>query len=99
MESRTLETITINNSLEIVRLNGNVKFKAPLGYTLPCGYCFKHPEKGYFAFAGDIVPYIPRGGKKALLSIWNPAVSLILIIPFGFNRSTKPIGQSPLSKF
>ena len=69
MESRTLETITINNSLEIVRLNGNVKFKAPLGYTLPCGYCFKHLEKGYFAFAGDIVPYIPRGGKKALLSI------------------------------
>ena len=69
MESRTLETITINNSLEIVRLNGNVKFKAPLGYTLPCGYCFKHPEKGYFAFAGDTIPYIPCGGKKALLSI------------------------------
>ena len=45
---RTLETIKINNALEIVRLKGNLKFKHPLGYTLPCGYCFKHPEKGFF---------------------------------------------------
>lgn len=66
---RTLETIAINNALEIVRLKGDTKFKHPLGFTLPAGYCFKHPEKGYFAFAGDTTPYIPRGGKKALLAI------------------------------
>lgn len=35
---RTLETIKINNALEIVRLKGNLKFKHPLGYTLPSGY-------------------------------------------------------------
>ena len=66
---RTLETIKINNALEIVRLKGNLKFKHPLGYTLPCGYCFKHPEKGFFAFAGETEPYMPCGGRKALLSI------------------------------
>lgn len=29
---RALETIKINNALEIVRLKGNLKFKHPLGY-------------------------------------------------------------------
>lgn len=48
---RTLETITINNALEVVRLKGELKFKHPLGYTRPSGYCFKHPVKGFFAFA------------------------------------------------
>ena len=43
---RTLETITINNALEVVRLKGELKFKHPLGYTRPSGYCFKHPVKG-----------------------------------------------------
>lgn len=66
---RTLETIRINNALEIVRLKGNLKFKHPLGYTLPSGYCFKHPVKGYLAFEGNTEPYIPCGGKKALFSI------------------------------
>lgn len=66
---RTLETIKINNALEIVRLKGNLKFKHSLGYTLPYGYCFKHPEKGYFAFAGETEPYMPCGGRKVLLSI------------------------------
>lgn len=47
---RTLETITINNALEVVRLKGELKFKHPLGYTRPSGYCFKHPVKGFFAF-------------------------------------------------
>ena len=46
---RTLETITINNALEVVRLKGELKFKHPLGYTRPSGYCFKHPVKGFFA--------------------------------------------------
>ena len=45
---RTLETITINNALEVVRLKGELKFKHPLGYTRPSGYCFKHPVKGCF---------------------------------------------------
>lgn len=45
---RTLETITINNALEVVRLKGELKFKHPLGYTRPSGYCFKHPVKGFF---------------------------------------------------
>lgn len=44
---RTLETITINNALEVVRLKGELKFKHPLGYTRPSGYCFKHPVKGF----------------------------------------------------
>ena len=66
---RTLETITINNALEVVRLKGELKFKHPLGYTRPSGYCFKHPVKGFFAFKGDTEPYMPCGGKKALLSI------------------------------
>lgn len=63
---RTLETITINNALEVVRLKGELKFKHPLGYTRPSGYCFKHPVKGFFAFKGDTEPYMPCGGKKAL---------------------------------
>ncbi len=50
---RTLETITINNALEVVRLKGELKFKHPLGYTRPSGCCFKHPVKGFFAFKGD----------------------------------------------
>ena len=66
---RTLETITINNALEVVRLKGELKFKHPLGYTRPSGYCFKHPVKGFFTFKGDTEPYMPCGGKKALLSI------------------------------
>lgn len=66
---RTLETITTNNALEVVRLKGELKFKHPLGYTRPSGYCFKHPVKGFFAFKGDTEPYMPCGGKKALLSI------------------------------
>lgn len=53
---RTLETITINNALEVVRLKGELKFKHPLGYTRPSGYCFKHPVKGFFAFKGDTEP-------------------------------------------
>ena len=57
---RTLETVTTNNALEVVRLKGELKFKHPLGYTRPSGYCFKHPVKGF---------YMPCGGKKALLSI------------------------------
>jgi hypothetical protein len=32
---RTLETIKINNALEIVRLKGNLKFKHPLGKNRP----------------------------------------------------------------
>ena len=35
---RTLETITINNALEVVRLKGELKFKHPLGYTRPSSY-------------------------------------------------------------
>ena len=86
---RTLETITINNALEVVRLKGELKFKHPLGYTRPSGYCFKHPVKGFFAFKGDTEPYMPCGGKKALLLSSVPAVFLILIMWFGFNHSTK----------
>lgn len=66
---RTQETIAINSNLSIVRLNGKTKFKAPLGYYAPTGYCFKHPVKGYLAFADEEVPYIPCGGKRALTSI------------------------------
>lgn len=66
---RTSEIITLNNELKIVRLKGVTRFKHPLGYTAPWGYCLKHPEKGYFAFAGNTEPYIPCGGRKALVSI------------------------------
>ena len=66
---RTQETIAINSALTIVKLTGEIKFKHPLGYTTPCGYCFKHPEKGYFAFEGNTYPYIPCGGRMALISI------------------------------
>lgn len=70
---RTPETIAINAALQIVRLNGDVKFlsRDKIGYHQPIGYCFLHPEKGYFAFAGDNTPYIPLGGKKALLQIMD----------------------------
>lgn len=70
---RTPETIAINAALQIVRLKGDVKFlsKDGIGYYQPTGYCFLHPEKGYFAFAGDDTPYIPRGGKKVLLQIMD----------------------------
>lgn len=65
---RTQETIKTNEELKIVRLKGNVKFLDTDGYYLPTGYCFLHPTKGYVSFDG-VVPYIPRGGKKALESI------------------------------
>lgn len=70
---RTPETVAINATLQIVRLKGDVKFlsKDGIGYYQPTGYCFMHPEKGYFAFAGDDTPYIPRGGKKALVQIMD----------------------------
>lgn len=86
---RTLETITINNALEVVRLKGELKFKHPLGYTRPSGYCFKHPVKGFFAFKGDTEPYMPCGGKRLYFLSSVPAVFLILIMWFGFNHSTK----------
>ncbi len=66
---RTTETIAINNALEVVRLTGKLKFRHPLGYTMPTGWCFKHPVKGYLAFEGNTDPYLPCGGKRALLSI------------------------------
>ena len=68
---RTLETIEANNTLKIVKLTGNARFlsKDKKGYYIPSGYCFLHPEKGYFAFSGDETPYIPVGGRKALKSI------------------------------
>lgn len=68
---RTPETIAINNALKIVKLTGNVKFlsKDKKGYYIPSGYCFSHPEKGYFAFEGDETPYIPVGGRKACKKI------------------------------
>lgn len=66
---RTPETIVINNELEIVELTGNLKFKDSVGYTMPEGYCFMHPDKGYLAFAGNTMPYMPLGGKNALLNI------------------------------
>lgn len=66
---RTPETIAINSELEIVKLTGNLKFKDSVGYTMPEGYCFMHPDKGYLAFAGSTMPYMPLGGKNALLNI------------------------------
>ncbi len=80
---RTLETITINNALEVVRLKGELKFKHPLGYTRPSGYCFKHPVKGFFAFKGDTEPYMPCGGKKAFGPYAPPnPVSISDTLPF-----------------
>lgn len=67
---RTLETITINNALEVVRLKGELKFKHPLGYTRPSGYCFKHPVKGFFAFKGDTEPYMPLRTVQAIRCFW-----------------------------
>lgn len=66
---RTPETIVINNELKIVELTGKLKFKDSVGYTMPEGYCFMHPDKGYLAFAGNTMPYMPLGGKNALLNI------------------------------
>lgn len=66
-----MTTQEINAELEIVRLKGDVKFKAPLGYYAPAGYCFKHKKLGYFAFNTDDknYPYMPCGGLKALQTI------------------------------
>ena len=70
---RTPEAVAINAALQIVRLKGDVKFlsRDKIDNYQPTGYCFLHPEKGYFAFAGDDTPYIPRDGKKALLQIMD----------------------------
>lgn len=70
---RAPETIAINAALQIVRLKGDLKFlsKDKSGYYQPTGYCLLHPDKGYFAFAGDDTPYMPRGGKKALMQIMD----------------------------
>lgn len=64
---RTPETIAINSELKIVNLSGDVKFLSEdkKGYHLPTGHCFLHPQKGYFAFAGDETPYISVGGKES----------------------------------
>lgn len=74
---RTLETITINNALEVVRLKGELKFKHPLGYTRPSGYClssvpavflilimwfgFNHSTK-YLSGVAVLLPRYYRGG-------------------------------------
>lgn len=58
-----------NSQLKIVQLDGTLKFKHPLGYTKPVGYCFKHSELGYLAFKDSTEPYIPSGGRKALKAI------------------------------
>lgn len=70
-ENHENEVAEINSKLEIVKLKGDVKFKHPLGYAIPTGFCFKHPEKGYLAFEADkqCIPYIPIGGKRALKKI------------------------------
>lgn len=70
---RTPKTIAINSDLKIVKLTGDVKFlsKDEKGYYLPSGFCFMHPEKGYFAFSGEETPYIPVGGIKTCKKIMD----------------------------
>ncbi|MFW5434337.1 3-isopropylmalate dehydratase [Paenibacillus apiarius] len=59
----------INNELKIVRLKDTrFKMRSMLGYLKINGYTFQHPQLGYVSFDGE-VPYVPRGGKKALQSI------------------------------
>ncbi len=70
IDKRTPETISINNKLEIVHLEGKLSFLIDADTcTYPSGYCFWHPEKGYLALKGDASPYRPKGGKAALDSV------------------------------
>lgn len=64
---RTPETIVINNELEIVELTGNLKFKNSVGYTMPEGYCFMHPDKG--------VPGICRKYHAVYASWWKKCIA------------------------
>jgi hypothetical protein len=42
----------------------------PDGYIVCSGYALQDPKKGFIAFESDGgMPYIPKGGKKALKSI------------------------------
>ena len=55
--------------MKIVKLNGNVKFKAPNGYYAPVGYCLQD-DNGYIALDNNaLVPYSPDGGKAVLNEI------------------------------
>lgn len=71
---RTLETITINNALEVVRLKGELKFKHPLGYTRPSGYCFKHPVKGFnhsTKYLSGVAVLLPRYYRGGYYGFWK----------------------------
>ena len=60
--------------LEIVEIK-NKAFGRKEIYQLASGYCFKVEGKGYLAFStnrdkfGILLPYMPYGGKEALISI------------------------------
>ncbi|HIS62152.1 MAG TPA: hypothetical protein IAC14_07890 [Candidatus Scybalomonas excrementigallinarum] len=60
--------------MEIVKIK-NKAFGRKEIYQLANGYCFKVTGKGYLAFSanrdefGVLLPYMPQGGKAALVSI------------------------------
>ena len=81
---RTLETITINNALEVVRLKGELKFKHPLGYTRPST---RLKASLLLRVIQSRICLVVAKRLYFLSSV--PAVFLILIMWFGFNHSTK----------
>ena len=63
----------LNNSMVISKLD-NEKFTCKGGYMQTTGYALKHPELGYISLNeydkyGNLIPYIPCGGRKALKEI------------------------------
>ena len=60
--------------MEIKRIK-NMKFGSKKIHAVVTGWCLYEAGKGYVAFSasrdrfGILVPYMPRGGKKALQSI------------------------------
>lgn len=83
---RTLETITINNALEVVRLKGELKFKHPLGYTRPSSSTRLKASLLLRVIQSRICLVV---AKRLYFLSSVPAVFLILIMWFGFNHSTK----------
>lgn len=70
--NRTADTITLNERLQIVRLN-DFKFDTPKGRATVRGWGLLIPGKGFVKFKcdADALLYAPCGGRKALESIIN----------------------------
>ena len=86
---RTLETITINNALEVVRLKGELKFKHPLVILVQAVTVSSARLKASLLLRVIQSRICLVVAKRLYFLSSVPAVFLILIMWFGFNHSTK----------